>query len=275
MLRWAVLLLALLGIVGPARPQPRADAPDDAVTVFVLGNLQFLVVHEMAHMVIGELGVPVLGPEENAADYLAAAALIRADRRSPAASARNGEYLLAAADAQRLSWVKGTGMGAPVPYWDSHALTIQRFFQITCLLYGADPDTYADLPGRIGMPAERAAGCATEFQRTDRAINWLLSAYGRKPGEPPGEALEIRYEAPPTLVSQRFVAEMQRAGLIDAVVGRIGELFRLPRKATIVMRRCGRAEAAWRPERQELVVCYELVDMFYRMSAERGRSAGR
>ena len=35
----------------------------------------------------------------------------------------------------------------------------------------------------------------------------------------------------------------------------------------IVMQRCGRSEAAWQPQRRELVVCYELLDTFYRMSA--------
>lgn len=261
-----VLLGLLLAESPPARSQAAPPALDERTAVFVLGNLQFLLVHELAHLVIGELEVPVLGPEENAADHLAAGALIRAQRREGGIDTRRGAYLLAAADAQRLSWERGSERGAPVPYWDSHALTIQRFFQIACLLYGADPVTYADLPARSGMPAARAAGCAAEFARADRAISWLLGTYGRKPGEPPGATLEVRYEAPPTLTAQRVVAEMRRVGLAEAVVARIGELFRLPRPATVVMRRCGRPEAAWQPEQREIVICYELADLLYRMT---------
>lgn len=260
-------LLALLLATGlAAEPQAGPEPLDERSAVFVLGNLQFLLVHELAHLVIGELEVPVLGPEEQAADYLAAGALIRAERRAGGVDRRDSDYLLAAADAQRLSWQRGSSRGAPVPYWDTHALTIQRFFQIVCLLYGADPVTYADLPERAGMPATRAAGCAAEFARADRAISWLIATYGRRPGEGPGAALDARYEAPPTLVSRRIVAEMQRVGLVEETVARINELFRLPRPATVVMRRCGQAEAAWQPAQRELVLCYELVDLLYRMT---------
>ncbi len=260
-------LLALLLAPGLAAGAQAAPEPlDERTAVFVLGNLQFLLVHELAHLVIGELEVPVLGPEEPAADYIAAGALIRADRRAGNVDRRDGAYLLAAADAQQLSWQRGSARGAPVPYWDAHALTIQRFFQIVCLLYGADPVTYADLPVRAGMPATRAAGCAAEFARADRAISWLLATYGRRPGDGPGAVLDIRYEAPPTLTSRRVVAEMQRVGLIETIVARIGERFRLPRPATVVMRRCGQAEAAWQPAQRELVLCYELVDLLYRMT---------
>lgn len=259
------LVSGALLLATPSAPAESQRLPA-ATATFVLGNVQFLLVHEFAHLLIGELDVPILGPEENAADYLAATGLIRAERRDPERNARYRDYLLAAADAQRRTWEKGARLGAPVPYWDNHALNIQRFFQIACLLYGADPVTYAELPARIGMPAERSAGCGAEFVRADRAVNWLIATYGRKPGDPPGAGIEVRYEPPPTLVSREALAEMQRVQLVESATARVGELFRLPRAVTVVMRRCGRAEAAWRPEQRELVVCYELVDTFYRMA---------
>jgi hypothetical protein len=264
-MRRLALLAALLLATGAAAA-PEEAALDPATATFVLGNAQFLLAHELAHLVIGELQVPVLGPEENAADYLAAAALIRMGRRDPARGARNGEYLLAAADAQRMAWRRGTELGAPAPYWDAHALTIQRFYQIACLLYGADPVTYAALPARVGLPPARAAGCGEEFARASRGIDWLIATYGRKPGEPAGATLAIRYEAPPTQVSARIVAQMRREQLAEALVGRLDELFKLPEPAALVLRRCGHAEAAWQPARRELTVCYELLDTLYRMA---------
>lgn len=264
-----VLALALLA-PPPARAAVPADkALDPATATFVLGNVQFLLVHELAHLVLGEFQVPLLGPEEDAADYLAAAALIRGGQRDPALAARNGGYLLAAADAQRMAWSRGTELGAPVPYWDTHALTIQRFYKIVCLLYGADPVTYADLPQRAGLPPARAAGCAAEFARASRGIDWLIASYGREPGEPAGAALEIRYEALPTLATGSVVAALRQAGLVEELVARVGELFRLPAPATILFRRCGRAEAAWQPSSRELVVCYELLDALHRMAPRR------
>jgi hypothetical protein len=250
-------------------PPYRAEGLSEDTLTFILGNVQFLLVHELAHLIIGEFDVPVLGPEENAADYVAATALIRTQRRDPEHNARYRDYLLAAADAQRMAWQKGTELGAEMPYWSAHALNIQRFYQFACLLYGADPQTYAALPARIGLPEGRAAGCAAEFQRSDRAISWLLATYGRKPGAPAGESLVVRYEKPHTVLATQAVQEMRRVRLIETTAERFAELFALPRPVVIVMRRCGRGEAAWQPAQRELVVCYELLDTLYRLSATR------
>lgn len=272
---WMALLLALAAApagAAPAQESPpvyRAQGLDAGTLTFILGNVQFLLAHELGHLVIGEFQVPVLGPEENAADYIAATALIRTQRRDPERNARYRDYLLAAADAQRLAWEKGTSLGVPVPYWDSHALNIQRFYQFVCLLYGADPETYAELPARIDLPAGRAAGCTAEFQHADRAINWLIATFGRKPGAGEGAPIEIRYEQPPSVVSTEVAQEMRRVRLVEASTERVTELFALPRPVTVVVRRCGRSEAAWQPERGELVVCYELLDTFFRLSAAR------
>jgi hypothetical protein len=275
--RWSLLLLAAFAAaIGSARaapePQPayRTQGLDERTLTFILGNVQFLLAHELGHLVIGEFQVPVLGPEEYAADYIAATALIRTQRRDPERNARYRDYLLAAADAQRLAWEKGTSLGVPVPYWDSHALNIQRFYQFVCLLYGADPDTYAELPARIDLPAGRAAGCTAEFQQADRAINWLIATFGRKPGAGEGAPIEIRYEQPPSVVATEVAQAMRRVRLIETSTERVTELFALPRPMAVVVRRCGRAEAAWQPERGELVVCYELFDTFFRLSAARG-----
>jgi hypothetical protein len=156
-----------------------------------------------------------------------------------------------------------------------HALNIQRFYQFACLLYGADPATYAELPARIGLPAGRAAGCAAEFQHADRAISWLIKTYGRGPGAPEGASLVVRYEKPHSLVATQVAQEMRRVRLIETSAERVAELFALPRPVDIVMRRCGRSEAAWQPERRELVLCYELLDTFFRLSAVRDADGAR
>src|ERR1041385_5551392 len=44
---------------------------------FVVGNLLFVLLHEMAHVHVTEMGLPVLGREEDAADTFATLALIK------------------------------------------------------------------------------------------------------------------------------------------------------------------------------------------------------
>ena len=145
------LALALL----PARAQEEVYLPpsmNDETIEFVVGNVGFVLLHEVAHLIIGEFDVPVLGPEEEAADYLAAISLLRGVELNRELNNRAEAYLLAAEDALLAAWQEGSESGAALPYWDNHALDIQRFYQVACLIYGSDPQRFKDIPSRIRMP---------------------------------------------------------------------------------------------------------------------------
>jgi hypothetical protein len=237
--------------------------PSRKAVQFVVGNVEFLVLHEIGHFLIMEKEVPILGPEENAADYIATLALLHEAPLDPAFNDRALRSLLAAADAFAASWQVGNAVSADVPYWGSHALSIQRFYQIACLLYGSDPKTFASVPAAAGLPPERAAGCEAEFARAEHAIDWLLDTYGRHPGDPPGAPTEVRYEPPPTRVSARIAEELKSQRLLELIVERLHARFVLARPVSVVLRGCDQREAAWLPDRRELVVCYELLDTLY------------
>lgn len=262
--------LALLLPLLPAAAAPAREL-DAATVTFVLGNVEFVVLHEFAHLILGEYEVPVFGPEETAADHLAAIALLRQRQRDPARAERAVEFLVVTAEAFRLAWEKGSALGADVPYWGAHALNIQRFYQIGCLLYGSDPDRFADLPDRLGLPMARAGGCRAEFERADRAVQWLLRTYGRRADAARVENIEISYGEAPTLISRQLAAAMREEGLLENLAQRIDAAFALPRPVRLVVQSCRRSEAAWQPERAELLVCYELFDTFYRLSQQRER----
>src|SRR5262249_60885285 len=48
-----------------------------AIVEFVVGNTLFALVHEVGHALISEMGLPVLGREEDAADTYAVLAMLR------------------------------------------------------------------------------------------------------------------------------------------------------------------------------------------------------
>jgi hypothetical protein len=273
------LLLAGLALpvsaVADDVPVYRAKGLDAPTINFVLGNFEFVLLHELAHAVIGELKVPVLGPEEDAADYLAATALLNATRNDPASYQRANAWLLAAAEGLRLSWAEGETRGGELPYWNSHSLNIQRFYTLVCLLYGNDPEAFAGLPAAIGMPAVRADGCAAEWQKADRSFRWLLDSFGRKPGQPAGPEIGIFYAEPQTLAAAELLREIQRDGMLERVAGAMRERIILPREISLRMRSCGRPEAAWQPEQRELVLCFELLDALYQLSGKRDRDLSR
>src|SRR5580700_7329517 len=63
---------------------------------FVSGNLLFVLLHELSHAVVSELGIPVLGKDEDAADSYAATRLIRLQNgfsEQVVASAAKGWFL--------------------------------------------------------------------------------------------------------------------------------------------------------------------------------------
>jgi hypothetical protein len=244
--------------------QSEAGARTDPIE-FVVGNVEYLLVHEIAHLLISEKGIPIIGPVENAADYIATMALLREEPLDPTQSDRAERFLLAAAMAFSASWEAGTSKGAEIPYWGEHALSIQRYYQIGCLLYGHDPAQFARVPRAFGFSNERAQGCVTEYARASRAIDWVLQTYGRRPGDGPGAESEIVYEKAPTRVSTSVVQRLRSIELLERLIARLHERFTLDRPFRLVMRSCGRPEAAWMPDRRELAICYELIDMLYRL----------
>lgn len=265
-------LAAAQAVIGAAhddvpRPTSYRDEDHDRTRKdeldFAVGNIEYLVVHELAHLLISEKDVPIVGPVENAADYVATIALIREQPLDPAQRGRAQKFLLAAASAFAASWKVGTGTGAAIPYWDEHALTIQRYYQIACLLYGSDPAGFATMPRAAGLPPARAEDCVGEYQRANRAIDWLLQTFGRQPGDPLGAATEISYERPPTIASTAVVRRLKSTQLLERLIARLHERFTLERPFLLVLRSCGQPEAAWMPGRRELAICYELVDALY------------
>ena len=267
--RLALFAAALTGLLSTSHAALAQDTNARDAVQFVIGNVEFLVLHEIGHFLITEKDVPVLGPEEDAADYIATLALLREAPLDPALNDRALRSLLAAADAFAASWQVGESVGADVPYWGTHALSIQRFYQIACLLYGSNPEAFASVPDRAGLPRQRAAGCKAEYQKAERAIGWLLDTYGRHPGDPPGARTEVLYEPPPTKVAARIAEELKSQRLLELIVERLHERFVLARPMTIVLRGCGKAEAAWLPDRRELVICYDLLDTLYLLGQKR------
>ena len=246
-----------------ARHSGGRAAVHEAATEFAVGNVEYLLVHEIAHLLIAEKGIPIVGPVENAADYLATLALIREEPLDPAHRERARRFLLAAAEAFGEAWRAGNELGADVPYWGAHALSIQRYYQITCLLYGSDPDGLVQLPASGAIPPPRARECVAEYTRAERAIEWLLTSYGRQPGDAEGAATRVVYGDPPTTVSSEILREIQAIELLERVAARLHTRFTLERPFDLVLRSCRRAEAAWQPDARELVICYELLDTLY------------
>jgi hypothetical protein len=262
-----LLMMALIALASDARTVPQASAGDpgrrDATVQFVVGNVEYLLVHELAHFLITEKDIPVIGPAEYAADYVATLALIREEPLDDAQANRAQGFLLATAEGFIEAWRAGSASGIEAPYHGAHALSIQRYYQIVCLLYGSDPDGFAALAKAAGLPPERARGCIDEYRSASRAMDWLLATYGRKPGDGDGAPVTIVYGEPPTMTSKSLQQAIIQIQLFERVAARLRQRFTLEQPFTIVMRACKQPQAGWLPQQRELVVCYELLDALY------------
>lgn len=141
---------------------------EDQVLIGFTSQLTFVLLHEVGHALIHTLDLPVLGQEEDAADQLAALLFVE-------------EPVLAmwAAD----FWSQGSGSQSisMAAFADEHDLNQQRFFNITCWTYGADPLVRGYVVQRSGLTAERAQRCQGEFAQLRSAWERTLSPHLANP----------------------------------------------------------------------------------------------
>ena len=132
----------------------------------VVGPLLFIVLHETAHAVFHILAIPVLGQEEDAADQVAVLAATKF-------GGDFAERMLRAA-AFMYDHDSKTRRPGEADYADVHGLDRQRFYNVLCLAWGADPKLY-DFAKDLGkLPQERAEGCTAEYEQVRYAARVLI-----------------------------------------------------------------------------------------------------
>jgi hypothetical protein len=227
---------------------------------------------------IRDLEIPVIGPEEGAADYLATTVLIRSELFEPESGPRTTQYLLDSANGLAAAWDAHERIRDTQHYWDSHLLTIQRHFNIICLIYGSDPERFATLPARVGMSEGRTALCEGEFARAEQSLQWVLETFGRRADDPDRAGITVDYSAPSTRTTARVLDALQESGIVENTVRLLEDYFSIPNAFHIVFRACREPQARWLPDRRELVFCYELFDHYYalgRLRSVRPRDLAR
>jgi hypothetical protein len=131
------------------------------------GPVVFVMLHESGHAVFDLLKVPIFGREEDAADSFAAVTLLRLGKDIALRMLRGA------------AWAYGQEATARAPdesdFSDVHGLDSQRYFNILCLAYGADPATFAAAMEHGRLPKERAEGCADEYRQAAYAMKKLVA----------------------------------------------------------------------------------------------------
>ncbi|WP_238474413.1 DUF4344 domain-containing metallopeptidase [Pseudomonas cavernae] len=257
---YPLLLLLLLSTPLAAEPPPPSSLPP-GVSRFIVTNSEFSVMHEMGHMLIAELDLPVLGREEDAADQIGFMSLYLLYAGLPANEL--DARLLDIIDFWRLEWQRPKPVAEQVPAWDSHPLDEQRYYNIACLVYGSNPDRLAWVPAVTGLPMGRALYCDQEFEQVRKAVAWIRDQHRRAAiqGRP---QIQVIYETPPGGFpdAELLIAQLRANDTLEILARRIGELFAPPRALILRMTGCGMPDAWYSLEARELTFCYERLRHF-------------
>lgn len=237
---------------------PRLGAlPDDAARAdalcFIVGNMLFVLLHEIGHVLITELGLPVLGREEDAADaYASITLLAMKDELSERVltQATKGWFYGDRRDRMELT---------PVVYYDAHSLSRQRAYQIVCYMVGSDPEKFAPLADETNLPEDRRSTCQGDFSNADWSWNKVLKDHKRT--TQPKTEISVRH-GEPAAGFEPLAKAMQSTQLLETLAQRISDTYALRAGFTIEARACGAPGAEWNLETRTLVVCHEMAEDF-------------
>ena len=99
----ALVAAILICLASPVDARQLSAEEREEADLFVLGNTVFILYHELGHALIDQLGLPVLGREEDAADNLASIMMIPEQ-----ADPMMDELIIAAADGWYLAPIRLT-----------------------------------------------------------------------------------------------------------------------------------------------------------------------
>jgi hypothetical protein len=139
----------------PKATTSKGVTPEDAV----VGETFYVLAHEMGHATFDLFKVPMLGDAENAADHFAGYMMLQFGKEQ----AR--ELIMGAAYTYN-SYVQNPQVIAPLKaFSDIHGAPEQRYYNLLCLAYGAEPTVFADVVAKGYLPKNRAINCNREYNQ--------------------------------------------------------------------------------------------------------------
>jgi hypothetical protein len=235
---------------------------------FVVGNVLFALMHEVGHMAISELRLPVLGREEDAADAFATVVGLKMG------SDLSHRILMQSARGWFLSDRRNRKEQVQTAFYGEHGLDQQRAYNIVCIMVGSDPEKFAELATKTALPPERQASCIGDFSNASWSWNKALAPFVR-PDNGPKTAITVSYRdggKPYALFAEGF----RQLGLLETVAEHLADHLAWPRPVGLEMRSCNEPAARWELTERKIVVCYELAADFaqlYRDYANEAESA--
>jgi hypothetical protein len=141
--------------------------PADAV----IGQFFYVVAHEFGHAMFDLLDVPLLGRPEDAADQFAAYLMLHLGKN-------DARRLIGGAAYSYHKYLQSPLVTVPLKaFSDVHGAPVQRFYNMVCMAYGANPKLFADVVEKKYLPEERAVGCKGDYEELAFAFKQLIAPH--------------------------------------------------------------------------------------------------
>jgi hypothetical protein len=153
----------------PNATSPAGVTPDDATA----GQFYWLTLHEVGHAIFDMFDVPIFGHPEDAADNFATYILLQFGRGQARRLIGGAAWAWRAylGDYQRNPVVRKR----IAAFADNHGLPEERFYNLVCLAFGADPVQFTDAGDYL--PSTRSSNCEFEYRTLVNAFHKQISPH--------------------------------------------------------------------------------------------------
>lgn len=257
MLRRTIVSLSMLAaFAAPLAAQELTNAQRDAAIIFTLNNTRHTLLHEIGHMFVDQLELPVLGKEEDAVDTFAT--LIMLDEGTD--SSLTG--LVDTVD----GWIYAEKQAPRRGYSNSdlygmHSLDIQRSFAMACLMVAHDFDRFTWFATRVGLPHNRQDTCEEDLRLAWHGWDNVLAPHVRNNFSPNPEVSVVYRNHDPAF--NEIVAILKQSRVLENTADWLRKFYVLPRPIRLTAEECGQVNAFYDPTTREVILCYEWADYFY------------
>lgn len=142
-------------------------ATKEEAVQFTVGAIMFTLMHELGHALIGEMDIPVVGREEDAADEFATMILLESGEMGHTILANTADWFNVMSRNQK-----------DLAFWDEHSLDQQRLYNVLLLMYGNSPQTYGPYVSLL-VPRSRMGKALHEYKIKSHRWDKLLTPYVR------------------------------------------------------------------------------------------------
>jgi hypothetical protein len=241
-----------------------SDQKRQQLTEFVVGNVLFAFVHEMAHALVHEMDLPVLGKEEDAADTFAGLTMLKMG------TSLSHRVVVEASKAWFMMDKRDRREGTQPDAWDAHGLDEQRAYHIVCLLVGSNKEQFKDLADETNLPEERRETCEI-YDYKVASLSWQKALQSHRRGiEQPRQQIEVTY-SPGKDDLGVYEQVFRSVRILETVANHAAEAYAWPHPLGLEMTTCGESGAQFQPANRKVLLCYELAQEFAQLYRDYGQ----